>query len=98
MKVWKTKLHWVKSLKVGDPVVDCKGEVSRIKEIVKFLIVPRWFYRLIRFLPLPVWEKVEMFADDHWPKKWRTWVDSDLLLENGVWCSGVNCATPPDEQ
>jgi len=101
MNYYKQKMRWVKSLRVGDVVCDCRYRHLTIKEM-KPNRFP-WMPWLLRHL---------IFAD--WmPDRWSDWLDDKwehlanrlhltqlhdyyLVLEDGSGCSAFNCCSPVD--
>jgi hypothetical protein len=87
---------WLRSLKVGEVVCDCRYKHLKIAEIERHY----WaFSPLSRFLPswLPLW------VDDAWHRVayalgFTTLGDCDLVLEDGAHCSAIACCHPADHE
>ena len=92
---FKSKQHWMRSLKVGDYVEDCEGKVIHIIRLDKHFYLPRWLSRLIYInLPYKIANKVDNMLTWLFPFLPKHY-DSSLILENGSSCSAMHCCDHP---
>jgi hypothetical protein len=95
-----TKLEWIKSLKVGDIVCDCRGKHLKIETIEEEYCnpIPKWLFELIysehikieySFILEGFLQKV--FSKILAPKLYN----KTLCLEDGAYCSALNCCVDP---
>ena len=96
VKSTKDKLAWAKGLRVGDEVVDCRYETHKIAELCVSKGHPDFILCILDRLPLwaPEWiyELIDWFTS-----KWGTTFDVDLILDNGMHCSVLQCCEPAKE-
>lgn len=92
-----SKEQWIKELKVGDRVCDCRFEHLAIKGIVDDHVMwrPMLYWWITGLFPF----KVQDWIDDGWDKLGRKLgiarlVDRTLVLENGSVCSAKHCCDP----
>jgi hypothetical protein len=83
---------WLRSLKVGDIICDCRCKHVRIKSIYD-----TYFAKTI-----PIIVDIFLYFDKYeWYDKicqklgFIRWVDRDFELEDGYYCSGSSCASDP---
>lgn len=98
--IWATpteRMVWVKSLKIGDVVCDCKFKHQKIIDLNEesVVIYPLWLYNIIFSDLMPDW--VGNFSD----KVCRFFnltrlTDKNLVLEDGNYCSAIHCCNKPD--
>jgi len=97
------KLKWMRSLKVGDLVCDCRYLHKKIINISERKMV--WYPRIVRMIMfhqhMP--DKISDFFDDVWDFTFRFLgitevVDKDLTLEGGSCCSAMHCCDDADHE
>lgn len=94
------KIKWMKSLKVGNVVCDCKFDhltINKIEEVYMPKQMSTGLASIILHDKVPV-QIVDAFL------LIRDWfcsklgivelVDKDLYLEDGGWCSAIHCCDP----
>jgi hypothetical protein len=95
-----TESEWIKSLKVGDIVCDCRGKHLKIETIEEEYCnpIPKWLFELIysehikleySFILEGFLQKV--FSKILAPKLYN----KTLCLEDGAYCSAKNCCIDP---
>jgi hypothetical protein len=101
MSEYQKHMKWVKSLKVGDVVCDCRYYHSTIKEIhpVRYGWMPGLVWSLIN----ADWihHDISYWIDVQWDKltnrlKLTELHDYNLTFEDGYGCSAFNCCGPID--
>lgn len=99
----KSKLDWMKSLKVGDEVCDCRYKHLSIKEIecVTVPIGRNFLSKIIYHDWVPI--NTSFKLDTLWERfcdllKLTYLVDKDLTLEDGGMCSAMHCCDPVDHR
>lgn len=95
-----TKLEWIKSLKVGDIVCDCRGKHLRIAALEEEYCnpVPKWLCSLIysERLKLEYSFILEGFFQKIFSKILAPELyDKTVCLEDGAYCSAKNCCVDP---
>ena len=84
--------EWMRSLKVGDTICDCREKHLKIIEIEESHMPKRSLNFLLGWvLNFPYSEYLYDFFYDRWPTEVA---DKDLLLEDGSRCSAMSCADP----
>ena len=101
MTEYNDRMKWVRQLKVGDLVCDCRYKHVRIKEL-KPLRVP-WMPRIIRQIIFSdiLSDRVSDALDDAWEKLMdflniKEIYDYNVVTEDGFGCSAFNCLGPAD--
>lgn len=79
---------WLKSLRSGDYVVDCRNQRLRILRIMEQHKTPSWLIKLLYWAPKVVLEVAMKMAET---LGLQTHYDSELILEDGSHCSAMNC-------
>jgi hypothetical protein len=97
MIVMQGKDKWIRSLKVGDKVCDCRYEHLAIKEIMDDTMVwrPPFYWWIVDLFPT----RVQDWIDDTWEIIGRRLgieclVDRTLILEDNSQCSAMHCCDP----
>ena len=88
----KGKMAWVKGLKVGDLVEDCRCLTLKIISIKDEFQpkIPRW----VVWVPMPV--KLFDWLMDHYDKNApQVLVDREVTLEGNYICSALHCLDEP---
>jgi hypothetical protein len=95
------QLEWIKSLKVGDIVCDCRGKHLRIAALEEEYCnpIPKWLCSLIysERLKLEYSFILEGFFQKIFSKILAPELyDKTLCLEDGAYCSAKNCCVDPN--
>jgi hypothetical protein len=97
---YTSKLNWVKGLKVGDVIRDCRQRHVRISRIETDSIVPiaEWVRAILyaSWLPFFIGNLLDYLYCWAAHKLGKVEVvDRSLVLEDGAYCSAMNCCDPP---
>jgi hypothetical protein len=84
----RSRMNWMRGLKVGDVVCDCRFKHVKIAQIKDEVFPWRWFHRATRWMPLKLYY---FFQDLAIYVRWSSVQDKDLQLEDGAHCSAMSC-------
>lgn len=97
----KSQYEWMKNLRVGDTVCDCRFKHITIASIHESYIVkfPNWLKNIVFADWMPF--RIGNFLDDLFCMISRKignieLSDKDLVLEDGAHCSAMHCCNPPE--
>ena len=95
----RKRMNWIKSLKVGDIVCDCRYKHLKIKEItneyrlaipvsvyIVFSYFPRWVERILCMMVEGIFHKLNLTEIR----------DRQIIMEDGHGCSADGCCDSPD--
>ena len=95
------KINWVRRLKIGDVVCDCRFKHLPIKKLDPCFVV--WFPRILRNIVFAdiMPEKLSDWLDDHWCSLMHKLgllecTDYNITLSDDRQCSAMDCCTPID--
>jgi hypothetical protein len=98
---YKEKMEWIKSLRVGDTVCDCRLRHIKIKSITNDTVVkfPRWLRNIIFANWMPMVIGNLMYDVVCWiSRKANRFeiADRTIVLEDGAQCSAMHCCDKDD--
>lgn len=95
--ILKKQQEWLKNLKVGDMVCDCRYKHIKVKAFSEERYAPKWIEKI--FYPLlgkDRYYRFEAWLCSH--ESLSMLYDKQLVLEDDRYCSAVNCCSPVDHE
>jgi hypothetical protein len=88
------RMAWMRGLKVGDTVCDCRYKHLKIASIEEEIYPWRWIHTATRWTPLPVYYFFQAVAR---LLRMTSLQGKELTLEDGACCSALSCCDPAED-